>query len=298
MNLLQAMNAFVEVASEGSYAAAARSLNVSTTTVSRLVIELETWLGTTLFRRTTRSLSLTEEGRLALEKCGQLIADIESMRQITTEAQKEPAGLLRVTAPIFLAKECFQKVLPGFLKSYPLIKIELEVYDRVVNVIEEGFDLALRVGNLPDSSLIAKGLGEFKLIIVGSPDYLSVRGVPENAADLRKHNCIVDTVANFQSRWPVIKGGKQHTVSVPGNIRVNNGEIARDLARGGLGLAILPEFFVSPHIRSGELVEVLEGVVDRKVGFYIVYPEARFLAPKTRAFIDYTAAYFREQATV
>ncbi|MEM7101399.1 MAG: LysR family transcriptional regulator [Pseudomonadota bacterium] len=289
---MKSMSVFVEVASKGSFAAAARSLTLSTTSVSRHVIELENWLGVTLFLRTTRKLSLTEEGAYYLNECQNVINDVEQIRTTANQALVQPSGTLRITAPVFLAKECVQRVFPEFLAAFPELNIELSAVDRFVDLVDEGLDVALRVGNLPDSSLIAKGLGDVRLVIIGSPSYLSSAGKPKSPIDLKNHNCIVDTIAIFKNRWPMKVGGKRRNVVVSGNVTVNNGEIARDLAAQGVGLALLPEFFVLDQLKQGDLVEVLRGKVDSQVGFYAVYPQSRHVTPKVRAFVDFISDYF------
>ncbi|MEM7016573.1 MAG: LysR family transcriptional regulator [Pseudomonadota bacterium] len=286
------MNVFAEVSKHGGFAPAARALGLSTSSVNRQVIELETWLGVALFQRTTRKLSLTEEGAYYLNECQKVVDDVERIQNTANEALTHPTGKLRLTAPVFLAKECLQDLLPEFLNTFPDLKVELTAVDRFVDLVDEGFDLALRIGELPDSTLIARRLGDIRLTIVASPAYLDSRGEPNNAEELKQHNCIVDTAARFSNRWPLKHANKRQYVTVSGNVTVNNGEIARNLAVGGLGLALLPQFFVLDQLSSGKLVEVLEGQADSYAGIYAVYPQSRHLTPRVRAFIDHLVAYF------
>lgn len=286
------MSVFVEVTKQGSFAAAARSLGISTTSVSRQVIELEAWLGVPLLRRTTRKLSLTEEGAHHLNECQAVIEDVERIHNHANDSLMQPTGTLKVTAPVFLAKECIRQLLPGFLIAHPEVTVELSAVDRMVDLVDEGFDVAIRIGDLPDSSLVARGLGYAPLVVIGSPHYLATNGTPKTPTELGKYNCIVDTVASFNNRWPMKQHGKRRSVAVSGNVTVNNGEIARDLARQGVGLALLPRFFVIDQLENGELTEVLKGKVDSKIGVYIVYPNNRHLSPKVRAFIDFVVEYF------
>ncbi|MEM7083964.1 MAG: LysR family transcriptional regulator [Pseudomonadota bacterium] len=291
MDVIKAMRAFTEVAQKSGFAPAARSLGISTSSVSRQVIELEEWLGLTLIQRTTRRLSLTEEGVFYLNECQQILDDVNRMRATATEIIDQPKGTLKVTAPVFLAKECILRVLPEFLAFYPNITLELTALDRFVDLVEEGFDVAIRVGELPDSSLVMRRLGELHLIAVASDDYLSARGIPATPADLIKHNCIVDEVASFANRWPFRIQNRRQRVRVSGNIKVNNGEIARDLAVAGVGVALLPDFFVRDTLRMGDLVEVLQDQVDSSIGLYSVYPQSKHVPIKVRAFIDFVVDY-------
>ncbi|MEO0425084.1 MAG: LysR family transcriptional regulator [Pseudomonadota bacterium] len=287
------MTVFTQVAKDGGFATAARSLELSTSAVSRHVMELETWLGVDLLQRTTRKLSLTQEGSDYLAACQGVLEAVERIRLDAREANTEPSGTLRLTAPVFLASACIRQALPAFLKAHPKISVELHAADRFVDLIEEGFDIALRVGDLPDSSLVARGLGEVRLVIVASPEYLRTRGEPHAPADLDHHNCIVDRAATFGNRWPVRDGeGKRANTGVSGNIAVNNGELARDLALQDIGLALLPEFFVSRELELGHLKEVLRGYVDSAIGLYLLYPKGRHVSPRVRAFIDFLVDYF------
>lgn len=294
MDLIKAITVFSEVAKQESFAGAARALGLSTTSVSRQVIDLEAWLEVGLLHRTTRKLSLTEEGAYYLDELRKVLDDIDRVRATAHETVRHPSGTLRLTAPPFVVKECIQPVLPGFLEAHKNVGVELTAIDRFVDLVEEGFDLALRIGDLPDSSMIARKLGDTELVIIGSPTYLKAGRKPKTPADLAKHNCIVDTVATFNNRWPIKRVDKRQHVTVQGNVAVNSGEIARDLAVHGAGLALLPRFFVNKQLENGELVEVLKGQVDGTVGFYAVYPQSRHVAPKVRAFIDYVVDFLRK----
>ncbi|MEM9385460.1 MAG: LysR family transcriptional regulator [Pseudomonadota bacterium] len=296
MDVLKAMKVFAQVAKDGSFAAAARSLDLSTSAVSRHVQELETWLGVGLLQRTTRKLSLTAEGTNYLAACREVLESVEDIRRSANEGSAEPSGTLRVTAPVFLASACIQRALPAFLKAYPLVSVELHAADRFVDLVDEGFDIALRVGDLADSSLVARGLGDVRLTIVGSPEYLRVHGTPNSPPDLEDHNCIIDRAASFGNRWPVTgHDGKGANRAVTGNVAVNNGELARDLALQDIGLALLPEFFVTRELAQRRLIEVLNGHVHSSVGLFLLYPKGRYTSAKVRAFIDFLVDVASEQ---
>ncbi|MEM7563142.1 MAG: LysR family transcriptional regulator [Pseudomonadota bacterium] len=288
------MNAFVEVAKHGGFAAAARSTGISTSSINRQVIELETWLGITLFQRTTRKLSLTQEGSNYLIECQNVLDGVARIENMADKDLAQPAGTLRVTAPVFFAKECLHHLVPDFLNHYPEIKIEISAADRFVDLIDEGFDLALRIGDLDDSTLVARRLGVTRLVIVASPGYLKTKGTPKQIGEIKNHNCIVDSVAHFKNKWPLNGAATSRQVSVAGNVTVNNGEVARNLAMAGTGLTLLPHFFVRNQLEHGELVEILADQVHSHTGIFAVYPQNRYLRPKVRVFIDHVASHFAQ----
>ena len=291
MNVTKAMTAFSEVAKQGGFAPAARALSLSTSAVSRRIIELEQWLGVELFQRTTRKLSITEEGARYLDRCRRVIDEVDTIKRMASDALAAPAGTLRLTAPVFLAKDYLQHLLPGYLNSYPQVKVSLTAVDRFVDLVGEGFDLALRIGELSDSTLVIRRLIEVDLAIVASPEYLAAHGAPETTADLKKHNCIIDAVATYNNRWPMKSGKKRQPITVNGNITVNSGEIARNMAIAGMGLTLLPRLFVLEHLHNEQLISVLEGHIDHKAGLYAMYPQTRHPTPKVRCFIDYMVAH-------
>ncbi|MEM6819201.1 MAG: LysR family transcriptional regulator [Pseudomonadota bacterium] len=293
MNVAKAMSVFVEIANLGSFSAAARSLGISTTAASRQIAELEAWLGAALFHRTTRRLSLTEEGDRHLGDCRQVVEAVERIRAGARSATSRPFGLLKVTAPVFLAKECVAPMIPDFLDAHAGLQLELHAIDRFVHLVDEGFDVALRVGRLADSTLVAKRLCDIPLVVAASKSYLDRHGTPKHPKDLRDHNCIVDHVAAFRNQWPMRESGSRKNIAVSGNVSVNNGEVARDLAECGVGICLLPQFFVRRQLEGGALIEVLKDQVDRKVGLYVTYPKTRHLSPRIRVFVDFVSSYFQ-----
>lgn len=291
MNTLKAMESFVAVAEYQGFAPAARTLGVSTTAVSRYVQEFEDWLGVELFRRTTRKVTLTEHGQQQLERCKGILNDVAGLQSEVRETYTDLIGTLRVTAPVLIAKRFLTGVLPGFLNTYPELDIDMLAVDREVNLISEGIDVAVRIGKLADSTLIARKLRDIKLEFVCSPDYVARHGEPENLKDLSKHNCLVDTVPDFGNRWPVTDASMRRNFHASGNVRVNNGEIVEALALDGIGIACLPDFFVQQHIAEGRLVRLLQNVDSPALGIYLVYPQTRHISPKVRAFIDFLTAH-------
>lgn len=281
------MTIFVEVAKQQGFAPAARALNLSTSAVSRYVIDLEEWLGVQLIQRTTRKLSLTDVGKTYLDRCRRVVADVSDIRHTASEQQAEPQGALRITAPVFIAKTCLQDLLPGFLNRHPKVELEIVVVDRFVDLIEEGFDLAIRAGELQDSSLVARKLMDVRLVLVAAPTYLEQHGIPKTIAELKHHNCLIESGPSYANRWPVADKKTTKPIPVQGNVRVNSGEIVRSLALAGIGIALLPAFFVNKDIHEGRLVSFLESTVQFGGGVFAVYPQHRHLSPSVRSFIDY-----------
>ncbi len=291
MDVFKGMTIFVEVAKQKGFAPAARALNLSTSAVSRHVIDLENWLGVQLFHRTTRKLSLTEDGSIYLDRCQQVIVDVDDIKLIATESQAEPQGTLRITAPVFFAKACLQELLPNYLERFPKVSIELNAVDRFVDLVDEGFDLAFRAGELSDSTLVARRIMDIELTVVASPVYLQAHGSPATVEDLKSHNCLIDTVARYANRWPVVDGKKTKSVAVNGNVRVNNGEIVRSLAVAGAGIALLPRFFVAKDIHESRLVSLLADSIEFNAGLFAVYPQRKFVSKPVRNFIDFVVDY-------
>ena len=294
MNVLKAMTIFVEVANQQGFAPAARALNLSTSAVSRYVIDLEEWLDVQLLRRTTRKLSLTDNGKMYLDRCQQIINDVEDIKFDSAQKQAQPQGRLRITAPVFIAKSCLQDWLPGYLECHPKVSIELIAVDRYVDLVEEGIDIALRAGELPDSSLISRRLMSIELAMVASPEYLDKFGTPQSINELKSHNCLIDTVATYDNRWPLKQNNKSKSLTVNGNVRVNSGEIVRSLTIAGVGIAILPKLFVYQDISQGQLISLFEDSIDFSGGLFAVYTQRRHVSINVRSFIDYAVSQVEE----
>ena len=290
MDRLSALEAFARVAETGSFSAAARALNLSKSLISRQVSGLEAELGARLIARTTRSLTLTEAGRNYYEQVVQILSQIEEADLSVSQLQATPRGKLRVNAPMSFSLLRLAPALPDFLALYPEIDVDIAMNDRRVDLMEEGFDLAIRIGRLADSSLVARKLASVRRIICGSPDYLAEQGTPQTPADLRRHACLCYSNADTVDEWRFTDSdGKPISVEVKGRVRANNGDLLRLAALRGLGLVDLPDFLVAGDIASGALVPVLDPFVQQAGGVYAVYPHARYLPPKIRVFIDFLA---------
>jgi DNA-binding transcriptional LysR family regulator len=293
MDRLDSMEAFVRVAESKSFSEAARRLNLSKSVVSRQVSGLEADLGARLFHRTTRSLTLTEVGAAYLERCQRILADIEEANLSVSNLQAAPRGKLKVSAPVPFTIQHLAPILSDFMARYPEIEIDLTLNDRFVNLVEEGFDLAIRIGKLNDSSLIAKHLAPARIAVVASAAYLAERGTPQTPEDLSGHCCMLYSNLVSAEEWSFSgPDGKKITIEVKGRLRANNGDVLRQAALGGLGLVMLPTFIVGADLQAGTLVKVLEDYVPQQVGIYAVYPHARHLSPKVRAFVDFLAEHF------
>ncbi|KIL98133.1 Transcriptional regulator LysR family [Paramagnetospirillum magnetotacticum MS-1] len=284
--------AFVRVAETGSFSEAARRLNLSKSMISRQVSALEADLGVRLLHRTTRSLSPTEAGRAYLERCQRILADLDEANLLVSHLQAVPRGRLRVSAPLSFGIGHLAESLPGFLARYPEIELEMGFTDRHVDLVEEGWDLAVRIGRLADSSLIVRRLAPIRRLAAASPDYVARRGTPVHPSELSGHDCLTHG-GRVHSEWRFTgEDGKPIQVEVKGRFDSDNGDVLRDMAMAGLGIVLLPSFFLGDGIRAGRLVPLLEKYVPLDSSLNVVYPHGRHLSPKVRAFVDHLAATF------
>jgi DNA-binding transcriptional LysR family regulator len=293
MDTLKAMQVFVEVAKQNGFAPAAKSLELSTSSVSRHITNLESRLNRQLFKRSTRHLALTQAGSDLLDRCRRIVDETADLFQRISDESPAPAGRLKITMPQFLATLLAKDVISRYILDHPAISLELVELNRIVNLIDEDFDLAIRVGELPDSSLIGRKLVDMELVLVAAPAYIDTHGEPRSIAELRAHHCIVETESPYKDRWPLVNKGSTRHYQVKASVRVNNGERARDLAAGCSGIALLPIYMVLEELASGQLLRVLEESTPTFGGIYAVYPNTRFHSNNVRSFIDYLVEYFR-----
>jgi DNA-binding transcriptional LysR family regulator len=291
MDLLSAMTAFVKVVDAGGFTPAARDLSLPKSTVSRQITALEERLGVRLLERTTRSVRPTEAGRSFYERCARIVSDVAEAEDAVMQSQREPRGTLRVSVPVSLGVRTLGPMLGRFLTAHPGVHLEASLSDRRVELVEEGFDLAIRVGQLQDSSLIARRLAPAPMVMAASPAYLAARGTPSRPEDLRDHACLQYEYARTAG-WRLVDDGREIVVPVSGPFVANNGDILRDAAVEGLGLTMAPDFILRPELASGRLVPVLEAHVLRNSAVWAVYPESRHLSTKVRAFVDALVAEF------
>ncbi|MCB9766126.1 MAG: LysR family transcriptional regulator [Alphaproteobacteria bacterium] len=288
MEQLNGMVVFVKVVQEGSFSAAARALDMPKSTVSRQISRLEDHLGVRLLNRTTRSLHLTDLGTAYFERAERIVTDIEEAEEAVTQMQAVPRGPLRVTAPLTFGTLFLGDLVADFLVRYSDVRLDLVLTDRKADIIDEGFDLAVRAGTLQDSSLIARKLGAAPRVVCASPDYLARRGRPTRPEDLRDHDCLRYGYEATGSSWKLSEGV---VVQVNGPLVANNGELLRKAAVRGLGVCLLPRFMVGPDLVYGRLIPLLEDFTDRSGGVYALYPHNRHLSAKVRAFVDFAVEW-------
>jgi DNA-binding transcriptional LysR family regulator len=284
MNQIKTMRAFVEVARRGSFASAAKQLGISTSSASRLVMELEDWLGTPLLRRTTRRLTLTDAGEQYLERCADIVEATDNLQRDAEALAERPRGRLNVTAASFLMRSRIAPLLPEFLEQYPDIRLDLDLRDKPIDLIGEGIDVAIRIGHLADSAMIALKLGEIRLRLTASPAFLDEYGAPETLDTLPSYPCLVDTIPAHGGRWPI---GRR--IKVEGRVSANDGDIIRQMTLAGLGISYLPDFHVDDDIAAGRLVSLFADETGDPVGIYALYPARRQITGAARAFVDFLA---------
>ncbi len=293
MDRLASLTAFVRVAETGSFSEAARRLGMSKSVISRQVAALEAELGARLFQRTTRSLTLTEAGHGYVEQVSRILADLEAADASVSRLQAAPRGRIRVSAPMSFGFLHLAQAIPDFLKRYPEVAIDLAMTDRFVDLVEEGFDLAIRLGKLADSSLIARRLAPVRMAVCASPDYLEAAGTPVVPGDLAHHACLSYSLWSAADSWHfVTPDGKDQQVEIKGRMRANNGDALRVAALKGLGVCYLPTFIVGADLQSGSLVSVLGDFMPKDRAAHAVYPTSRHLSPKVRAFVDFLSEWF------
>jgi DNA-binding transcriptional LysR family regulator len=295
MDKLDAMNAFAKVVAAGSYAEAARRLGLTRSAVSKAVMELEQLLGARLLDRTTRRVTPTEAGSAYYERCVSILADVEETELQISRLHDEPRGILKINAPMSFGILHLGDAVAEFMRSYPELRIELVLNDRFIDPLEEGVDVTVRIGTLSDSSLIARRLAPARLALVASPDYLGRAGAPAEPGDLAQHKCLAYGHMASAHRWLLRHGSQPITVAFQAALCSNNGEVLRAAAIAGNGIALLPTFLVGADIAAGRLVPVLADYPPLELGIFALYAPNRYLAAKTRVFIDFLAKRFGEQ---
>jgi DNA-binding transcriptional LysR family regulator len=277
---------FVKVVDTGGFAAAARALNVSPSVVTNHVQSLEAHLGARLLNRTTRQVNLTEIGQAYYERCVRILAEIEEADHVAESLQSKPRGTLRLnTSPGM--PPAIAPVIARLVSLYPDLSVDTVATGRMVDLVEEGFDLAIRGHAIPDSSLIIRRLATYRMMICGAPEYLAKRGTPKRPADLANHNCLHFSDTAWDGRkWLFARGGVVHSLSISGNLSVNNIDALRRAALLGQGLIFLPTFDVAEDIEAGRLVQLLAEFSGPEQPINAIYPHREFMPSKVRSFID------------
>ncbi len=289
---LTGLEVFAKVALTGSLSAAARAMGLSQTMVTKHLAALEARLGAKLFHRTTRRLSITDAGRSFLESCERILAEIEAAEAAVAADRNEPRGLLRLNVPLVFGVRQIAPRLAEFARRHPHVTVELGLNDRLVDLAEEGWDLAIRIGSLRDSSLVARRLAPCRLAVCASPSYLSAHGTPSKVADLAAHNCLSYTLAQAGAdRW--LMGTRAEIgVAISGNLRANNGDALLAAALAGQGIIYQPTFIVADDLRAGRLLSLALDQPPNELAVYAVYLPDRDPPAKVRAFIDFIARQF------
>lgn len=293
------MQAFTEVVDAEGFSAAARKLGRSKALMSKYVRELEDELGILLINRTTRQFSLTEAGHIYYHSANEILGRVAELQEAVRETGAGLKGRLRISAPRSLTDLEIGLPIVEFAAEYPEITLDVNLDDRIVDMVEDGYDVAIRVSRLADSALIAKKLADFRLVLCASPEFIETHGRPANPRDISRFPVIIDTNGRSRSNWMFLdEEGKEYTVPVNAVMEVNSPEVAKRAALAGLGLTISPSFSVANEISQGRLVSMLEESLPRGSGVYAVYPHRRHVPGKVRVFVDFMARWFRQNGGV
>lgn len=292
MDRLTSMAIFVRVVEKGSLAAAAEEFCTSATMVGKHLRALEDHLGGRLLNRTTRRQSLTDLGREYYDRCKQILADVEAADGIADAMQAVPRGVLRVTAPSSFGSHGLIAALPDYFARYPEVGVDLSLDDRVVDLVEERFEVAIRIGSLPDSNLVARRLADYRTVICASPSYLAHHGVPQCLADLQAHDCLGFSNWKIRDEWHLKGPRGRETVRVQGPFQVNSGQALRMAALSGMGIVMQPEVLLAEDLAAGRLVHLLPDYETFARPMHVVYLADRYSKPKLRSFVDFVMERF------
>ena len=293
MDRLASARMFLAVMETGSFTAAARRFGTTSGQASKLVARLEAELGVRLLNRTTRAVSATEVGRAYHDQLRGILEDFDTLDQSVRDASTAPRGRVRLTAPLTFGITELAPALNAFAIAYPEISLDVSFTDRLVNLVDEGFDAAVRVGRPGDTTLIARRLCATRLILVGADSYLAGHPAPERPGDLAHHDCVIDTNFRDPAHWRFRAGGRPVAVPVRGRLRYSNAEACLRAAEAGLGLALVPDFVAAPALAAGRVRALLTDCGDEAMGVFALYPPGRHLAARVRVLIDHLAAHFR-----
>ena len=278
---------FVYVAEYESFTKAAEKIGVSTAQVSRQVSALEQRLNIKLLYRTTRKVSLTEEGRVFYQHCRGVLDGLDAAEQAVTNLQSKPQGMIKLTAPVTYGERQLMPLVNDFMVQYNDIEVTAFLSNQQIDLLEDGYDLAIRIGKLRDSTMMAKKLSSRTNFVCASPSYIEKYGIPHSLTELGQHNCLLGTL----DYWHFKESGKEKNIRVTGSVRYNSGYSLVDAAIKGLGIVQLPDYYVQKHLESGELVSLLDNFREPEEAIWAVYPHNRHLSPKIRLLLDYLAAH-------
>ncbi|MFQ3192976.1 MAG: DNA-binding transcriptional LysR family regulator [Paraglaciecola sp.] len=283
----QGISEFVNVAETESFTKASQKLAISTAQVSRQVNALEKRLNIKLFYRTTRKVSVTEEGRVFYHHCRGVLDGLDAAERAITNLQSTPQGKIKLTAPVTYGEQQILPLINDFMQQYPDIEVTAYLSNQQLDLVDESFDLAIRLGNLSDSSLMAKKLTERANYVCASPAYLEKYGIPHSLSELNKHNCLLGT----RDYWHFSDAGKEKNIRVAGKLRCNSGFGLVDAALKGIGIVQLPDYYIKEHLINGTLISLLDNYKAPDEGIWAIYPQNRHLSPKIRLLVDYLLAH-------
>jgi len=292
IDLLDGMAVFVEVINSGSFTSAAQALGHSTSYVSKEITRLEKRLGSRLLNRTTRTISLTDAGRAYYERSSQIIIDAENAQRSINQLQETPSGLLRINAPGSFGFRHLLKSFPKFMHRYPEIKLEIEFNDRLIDVVAEGYDVVIRVGEIKDSNLIARKFTSSRAVVVASPEYLKRKGYPKQAEDLAQHDCVAYSLLPTPKQWRFYKDRKNTSVTIDPRVMCNSSNIEIAMVVEGIGITRVPLFTCEKEVENGDLEIILEDYDQINYDVYAVYPHRQYLTAKVRALVDFLVTEF------
>lgn len=293
MDRFHELRAFIAVAEAGGFAKAATSLNSSPPAITRAVAGLEDRLGVRLFNRTTRTVHLTEPGVRFLEDAKRVLSDLDTAEQDVKGEARLATGQLSITASLAFGRSVLQPIIADFTDAHPLVSVSMLLFDRVVDLVDEGFDLAVRIGHLPDSTLVSSHIGDVRRILVASPDYLAKRGTPKRPVDLKPHSMIAHTALMPNREWKFVDAGKPARMTFLPRIEINDIHVGIQLAEQGKGVTIVLSYMVADALQAGRLIPVLNDYAPPPVPVHLIYAQRRIVAPKVRAFLDFAAPKLR-----
>ncbi|MCA1454893.1 LysR family transcriptional regulator [Bradyrhizobium sp. BRP22] len=294
MDQLAAMATFVRAVEAGSLSAAARSLPSSLTSVSRQISALEEHFGTRLLLRTTRQLALTDDGRLLYERAKSILGEVKEIEAALSRDRRQPSGRIRVSSPSLMGRLVLAPLLAEFLRRYPLLSVDLVLVDRAVDMVEEDIHLAIRVGRLRDSQLVARKLADLRMIVCASPAYLARRGIPQAPRDLADHDCLVFSDAPGSAEWRFAESAKANRkIRISGRLWMNSLDALVTAAKEGAGIVRVPSWQVDTELMAGNLRRILAEYEPPPTPLHLVFQPSRLASPKTRAFVDYLVERWR-----
>jgi DNA-binding transcriptional LysR family regulator len=294
MDTLDGIRTVIAAVETGSFTAAGERQGISKALVSKYVGEVESRLGVRLFNRSTRRLSLTEEGQRYYDQAVPLLEEFSVMVDNVTGAQSAPRGLLRVSVPQTFGEMSLSPLIPKFLETYPDLCLDLQLSDRMIDMLEEGIDVVIRIGGVDDSSLIARQIKTLPLTLCASPEYLAQYGEPTKPEDITQHTCIIDSNFRIGKHWPIVDPeGQTTSIEVSSNIAVNSPRAVKEIAIAGGGIGMIPHFIIESELQKGVLKEILPGYSTLEFGLFAIYPHRRYLSKKVRCFIDFLMDEFK-----